>query len=213
VHDTQAGGRAPLAGAAERSLGDAGGREIQIGIGHHDHSVLSAHLAGDFGETPGDTGVDVATDLTGSGEGDGPHYRVIHHGLSHVSPRPDQQRENALRKAGLRQDLDKLLRDERRERSGLEEHDVSGHESGSHFPDRLRPGEVPRGNDRDDPHGLAEREEEGARHLRWTRLASHPEPFPGVPLEKNDPSLDFAPGFAEQFSLLPGQEAREFVEA
>ena len=44
VQDETTGGGAPLTGRAERAPEHAFEREVEIGVVHHDHGVLAAHL-------------------------------------------------------------------------------------------------------------------------------------------------------------------------
>jgi len=58
VRENARGGRAALARRAERASGDGGGGLVEIGVGHDDHGVLTAHLAGHLLALPRRLGVD-----------------------------------------------------------------------------------------------------------------------------------------------------------
>ena len=75
VGDHSRGRRAALPGGTEGAAVNGDGGLVEIGVGHHDHRVLSAHLASHFGAALGRFGVERAADFVGTGKRDCPQHR------------------------------------------------------------------------------------------------------------------------------------------
>src|SRR5579871_5843215 len=131
---------APLAGASKRSLCDPSRGEIQIRIGHDDDGVLAAHLACHLGKPAGRARIDAAAYVAGTRERYRPDLGMIDERRAHVAAGADEHGQDAVRQSRFREDLHKALRHERRQRRGLEQHGVAGHERRGDLPRRLRPG-------------------------------------------------------------------------
>ncbi len=142
--------RAALAGGAKGAAVDGDGGLIEIGVGHDDDRVLTAHLAGDFGAALRRFGIERAADFIGAGKGDGSQHRRVNHRFADDRAGADQHVEYARRQAGFGVNLRKQGRCGRRQFSGFEDDTVTRGQSRCRFPNRNRPGKIPRRDQSDD---------------------------------------------------------------
>ena len=77
VQDQPAGGGAALAGGAERAPEHALERQVEVGVVHHDHRVLAAHLERQPLVHPAADLADAGAGLRRAGERDDRHVRVL----------------------------------------------------------------------------------------------------------------------------------------
>src|SRR5512134_97769 len=90
VHDQPAGGGAALSGGAEGAPQDAVERQVQVGVVHHDHGVLAAHLERQPLVHPAAGLADPAPGVGGPGERDERHFRVLDQRLPRLGAAVDQ---------------------------------------------------------------------------------------------------------------------------
>ena len=148
VHEHARGRGALLAGVAERRVHDLRHDVVEVGVGVHDHAVLSAHLGHDplhvalaLGRLGGGA-QDLEPDGARAGEGDHVHARVAHERGPHLAV-AGKERERVARHAGRVERLDERAGARGRLLGRLQHRRVPGRERGGGHAARDGEREVP----------------------------------------------------------------------
>ena len=144
LHEQPGTGRTDLARAGEDADQRAVDSGFEVGVFEDDVRALAAQLQADLLHVPGAGPHDGLADLDAAREGD--HVDVARRSevVAHLTARTGEHLEDALRQAGLFEDVAELERGERRDRGGLQDHHVAGGERRRHLPGRHQQREVPR---------------------------------------------------------------------
>ena len=179
-------------GRAERRPEDAVEREVEIGVVHDDDRVLAAELEVDVLEPLGGGLEHLHARLARAGERDDGDVRMPHEAVADRSPAAVDDVDDALRHAGLVEQLDEALPERGRVGRGLEDDGVPGDERGRDLPGRDRDREVPRRDDADDADRHADRHLELVPELRRRRLPEQPPALAAHVVAHVDRFLDVA---------------------
>ena len=134
VEDEPAGGGAALTGGPERAPQDSFQRQVEVGVVHHDHRVLAAHLQRQPLVHPPAGLADQGAGLGRTGERDDRHVGVLHQRLADGLSPSVHQLDHLGRQPGLQQDLDQQVDGVRHVFRRLDDHGVSAHQRGEHLP-------------------------------------------------------------------------------
>ena len=140
-----------LAGVRKARPQGAGDRVLDVGVGKHEHRVLAAELEHRALELARALLADTAPGGDRAGEEDlcdlGAHERVSRSGAVDGA-------HETLGHPGPLEDVHDLVAEQRRERGGLQDDAVAGHERERDLAERDRPGVVPGRDDADDAERL-----------------------------------------------------------
>ena len=150
MDDDAARRRAALARRAERRPEDPVEREVEVGVVHDDDRVLAAELEVDVLQPLGGGLEHLDAGLARAGERDDGDVGMPHEPLADRAPAAVDDVDDAVRDAGLGEELDEALPERGRVRRRLEDDGVPGDERGRDLPGRDRDREVPRRDDADD---------------------------------------------------------------
>ena len=120
VDDHAARGGAALAGRAERRPDDALDGEVEVGVVHHDDPVLAAELEVDVLELVGRVLRHQHAGLAGAGERDHRDVRMPDEPVARLLAEAVDEIDDARGEAGLLEQLDEALGEQRRVLGGLE---------------------------------------------------------------------------------------------
>ena len=211
MDDDAAGGRAALAGRAERRPDDAVHGEVEVGVVHDDDPVLAAQLEVDVLEPFGGGLEHRDARLARPGQRHDADVRMPHDPVPHLAAEPVHEVDDAVGHAGLDEQLDEALREHRRVVRGLEDDGVPAHERRHDLPRGDRDGEVPRRDDADDADGLPNAHLELVGQLGGRRVAEQATAFAGHVVAHVDRFLDVAACLGEHLPHLARHEVRELV--
>ncbi len=173
-------GRAALAGRPEGRPQDPVRREVEIGVGEDDDTVLAAELERDALEAATGAFRDALAGQRRTGERDDRDIGAVDEGVADLRARTSDEVDDAGREAGLRHQLDEERGAMGRVGGRLEDHGVPGHESRHRLPARDRHREVPGRDDPGHAERLADAHRPLVRELRGDRVAGHPPPSPAI---------------------------------
>ena len=144
--------------------------------------------------------------LARAGEGDHGHVRVAHERSARRLAVAVHDVDDAVRHAGLVEELDEALREERRVLGRLQHDGVAAHERRRELPRRNRDREVPRRDRADDADRHAYRHVELVLELGRRRLAPEPPALTGHVVRHVDRFLDVAARLCLHLSHLAGHQ-------
>jgi hypothetical protein len=157
---------------------------VEIGIGHDDYGVLSAHFASDFGAALRRLDVKCAADFIRSGKRNGSQHRRVNHRFADDRARSHEHVEYARRKTRFGVDFREQGCGGRRQLRRLEDNAISRRQGGRGFPHRNCPGEIPRRDQTDDAERLSNRIGEGVARLGRQSFTVHAKTLAGVEFQK-----------------------------
>ena len=136
MQDQTAGGGAALPRGAEGAPEHALERQVLIGVVHHDHGVLAAHLQREPLVHPAAGLADDRAGLGRPGKGDDRDLRMLDQRLPHrLAPAVDQL-DHLGRESRLEQDLHQQMHRVRHVLRRLDDHRVPAEQRGEHLPGR-----------------------------------------------------------------------------
>ena len=153
--------RAGLPGIREAAPERAGDGVLEVGIGEHEHRILAAELEHAALESSGALPRHLAPGLHRAGE---EHLRHVGTRQRRARSGPVNDADEAVGDARALEHVRDPLSDERRQRRGLEDDAVAGHQRERHLAERDRPRVVPRGDHGDHAERLV-----GERRATWSR--------------------------------------------
>ena len=209
VQDQAAGRRAALSRRPEGAPQHPVQRQVEIGVIHHDHGVLAAHLERQALVHPATGRADDRSGFRGPGERDDRDVGMIDHGAPHHRALPVHQLDHLGRQPRLEQDLHQQVTRMRHILGRLEDDGVPALVCGKHLPGRDRHREIERG---DDPRH-ADRAPVGHRplvaQLRGHHAAEQPPAFTRRVKRRVDAFLHITPRLRQDLPHLPGHGPRD----
>ena len=209
LHDHARRRGAALAGRAERRPDDAVDREVDVGVVHDDDRVLAAELEVDVLQLVGRVLRDEHAGLARAGERDHRHVGVAHERVARLLAEAVHDLHDALGQAGLVQQVDEALREQRRVLGRLQHDGVAADERGRELPRRDRDREVPRRDRADDADRHADAHHELVAELRRGRLAEQAPALAAHVVAHVDRFLDVAAGLRLDLPHLAGHQVGE----
>ena len=194
VDDHAARRRAALARRAERRPEDPVEREVEIGVVHDDDRVLAAELEVDVLEPLRRRLEHLDAGLARARERDHGDVGMAHEPVADGASSPVHDVDDALRDAGLVEELDEALAESGRVGRGLEDDGVPGDERGRDLPGRDRDREVPRRDHADDADRHPDRHLELVAELGRRRLPEEAPALAAHVVAHVDRFLDVAAG-------------------
>jgi hypothetical protein len=103
LHDRPAARRADLAAVGEGAGQRVVHGRLEVGIGEDDVGTLAAELHRDLLHVDGRATDETTSGIDAAGERDEVHVRAVGQGLAHACARSDDEIDDALGRAGLRE--------------------------------------------------------------------------------------------------------------
>lgn len=209
VHDQVAQRGAALAGRAPAGEQRALHRQVQVGVGGHDHRVLAAQLQARALQVASAELADAGADRAGTGEADLVDRARLQGGLQALEGRLAigvDEVEHAARHAGAPRQLGDRAGGGRGVLGGLPHHGVAAQQRRDDVPGGHRDREVARGDHRGDPDRDPEGEQLLVGHLRRHGLPVEPAPLAEEEVAGVDDLLDLAQRLGVGLADLAGHQ-------